>query len=349
MTRTRRLRKQVDQSTPTINQVAEQAGVSIATVSRVLTGADGVSPGLSGRVLKVVSELNYQPNRNARNLRSRSTRLVGLVIPDIQNPFFTSVVRGIEDVLQADDYTLLLGNSDDNLKREQIYLATLRVEAAAGIIFAAGKATASDYEQMLKARIPLVALDRTPYDLPVDNVTVANTDGAEQAVTHLISLGHKRIAMINGPANVTTARDRQAGYERALAAAKIAVRANLIQHADFRQTGGYEAMRRLLDLAKPPTAVFVANNLMTLGALQEIHERSLRIPDDIAVVGFDDMPWATALQPPLTAVAQPTYELGATAAQLLLARIKEPERSVRRITLDTKLMIRASCGANRTS
>ena len=334
---------------PTIKQVAARAGVSTATVSRVLSGVEGVSPDLGARVRRAVRELDYYPNRVARNLRVRTTRTIGLVISDIQNPFFTSVVRGIENVLQGADYTLLLGNSDENLEREQLYLATLRAEGVAGIIFAPSNDRAEAYGSLLQARLPVVAIDRGPSGLAVDMVSVNNSAGSSDAVTHLIKLGHRRIGCISGPPSLSTADERRRGYEQALQQNNLPFVPSLIQYADFRQPGGYAAMRTLLGLEEPPTAVFVANNLMTLGALHALHEHGLQIPSDVAIVGFDDMSWATSLQPPLTAVAQPTYELGATAARLLLARLREPQRPVEHIILETKLMVRASSGAPQSS
>jgi LacI family transcriptional regulator len=331
-------------SAPTIKHVAERAGVSTATVSRVLAGGSGVRRELIESVQEAVRLLDYQPNRVARNLRVRATRTIGLIIPDIQNPFFTSVVRGIEDVLQGDGYTLLLGNTDDNQERERVYLSTLHAEGVAGIILVTSDGRTPEFRRLLKAKVPLVVIDRVPAGLNVDAVTVANLEGAREATAHLIDLGHRRIGFIGGPAHLSTASERQSGYEEALRAAGYASAPELIKYGDFRQTGGYRAMRELLAIPEPPTAVFIANNLMTLGALQAIHECGLSIPDDIGIISFDDMSWATSLQPPLTAVAQPTYELGATAAELLLARMRDPERPVRRVVLNTELMIRASCG-----
>lgn len=330
---------------PTIKQVAERAGVSIATVSRVLTGSDGVSDELKARVREAAQTLDYHPNRNARHLRVRVARTVGLVISDIQNPFFTSVVRGIEDMLQRADYTLLFGNTDENHEREQLYLATLRAEGVAGIIFAPSSDEVEEYAPLVDAHVPLVAIDRVPAGLRVDSVQVANRHGAAAAVSHLIGLGHRRIGFIGGPRHLSTASERRAGYLEALEAVGISPAEALIEHGDFRQSGGYAAMQALLQRAEAPTAVFVVNNLMTLGALEAIHAHGLRIPDEIAVVGFDDMAWATSLQPPLTAVAQPTYEMGAAAARLLLARLAQPERPAEHLVLETRLMVRASCGA----
>lgn len=329
-------------SVPTIKQVAARAGVSTATVSRVLAGATGVSDELVTRVREAVQALDYHPNRVARNLRVRTTRTIGVVISDIQNPFFTSVVRGIEAVLQHADYTLLLGNSDEDPARERLYLATLRAEGVAGMIVTPSSTVPGSCAAIAGLGVPAVIIDRVPPDAPLDSVSVANVAGARTAIAHLIELGHRRIGLIGGMPHLSTALDRRIGYEQALAEAGLPVVEELIEQADFRQQGGYTAMLALLDRARPPTAVFVANNLMTLGALQAIHERDLRIPDDIAIVGFDDMPWATSFQPPVTAVAQPTYQLGSIAARLLLERLGNPDLPVRRVVLDPVLMVRAS-------
>jgi DNA-binding LacI/PurR family transcriptional regulator len=191
-----------------------------------------------------------------------------------------------------------------------------------------------------------VAVSRVLPGLKVDTVTVGNAEGAHVAVAHLIGLGHRRIGLISGPMGISTARDRQAGYERALQEAGLPLDRDLIQYADFRQSGGYNAMEQLLQMRVPPSGVFVGSNLMTLGALQTIHERGLDIPGQIAIVGFDDMPWAASLRPPLTAVAQPAYEVGAAAARLLLERLREPDRPIRHIVLETRLVVRASCGTH---
>jgi DNA-binding LacI/PurR family transcriptional regulator len=269
---------------------------------------------------------------------------VGVVIPDLQNPFFTGVVRGIENVLQAAGYTLLLANSDEAPEREERVLSTLRAEGVAGIVFVPIAAQKGNYQQLLLPPLPLVAVDRLPAGLRIDLVTVENTDGSRRAVEHLLAIGHRDVALLGGPLQHSTAFERREGYELALKAAGIPLRAELVRYGDFREAGGYDGMKALLAIPHPPTAVFATNNLMTLGALRAIHESGRQIPEDMAVVSFDDMPWAASINPPLTAVAQPDRDIGEAAAELLLARIAEPERPVRHVVLATRLVIRASCG-----
>ncbi len=341
----RRSRRSVPGSAPTIKHVAEAAGVSTATVSRVLSGLAGVRAGVRDRVREVVRTLGYRPNRVARSLRVRTTRTIGVIIPDIENPFFTRVIRGIEEVLQEAEYSLLLADSNESPARERTNLATLQAEGVAGVILTAAEGQRADYRELLGPRLPMVAVSRVLPGFKVDTVTVGNAEGARMAVAHLIGLGHRRIGLISGPMGISTARDRQAGYEHALQEAGLPMVRDLIQYADFRQTGGHRAMEQLLQMRVPPSAVFVGSNLMTLGALQAIHERGFDIPGQIAIVGFDDMPWAISLQPPLTAVAQPAFEVGIAAARLLLERLREPDRPIRHIVLETLLVVRASCGS----
>jgi LacI family transcriptional regulator len=330
----------------TVRQVAHLAGVSTATVSRALAGGGGVRESLRRRVLEAATTLDYRPNRAARSLRARRSLTIGVVIPDIQNFFFTGILRGLEHVLQTDGYTFLLGNSDGRSDRERLYIDTLREEGVAGLIIVPTQREPRAYRDLQAAGVPIVTLDRSVHGLSVDHVTVSNQEGVQSAVRHLVALGHRRIGFIGGPRHLDVAQDRLAGYEQALEEAEIPVDRSLIRFADFQQSGGRAATEALLGHAPRPTALFVANNLMTLGAFEALHERRLRIPDDVAVVSFDDIPWATSLHPPLTAVAQPTFELGATAAQLLLDRLREARRPFRRVVLETQLIVRGSCGAS---
>lgn len=326
----------------TIKDVAKKAGVSTATVSRVITGGENVSQGLIEQVNQAIKELSYRPSRVARNLRVRKANTVGLVVSDIQNIFFTSIMRGIQDVLQDEGFVLLAANSDEDEKKEKIHLETLLAEDVAGIILAPTGSDASIYANLLDEGRAIVIIDRSPPNLKADSVLVENIAGARAAVEHLISLGHKRIGIISGRKNISTATMRLEGYRAALHKAGIPYDPDLVSVGDFRQESGYRAMGHFLKLANPPTAVFSSNGVMTLGALQAIHERCLKIPDQISLVSFDDMPWSASLQPPLTVIAQPTYEIGCAAASLLLNRVKDPTRSIRKIVLEANLIVRGS-------
>jgi DNA-binding LacI/PurR family transcriptional regulator len=335
------------QKAATIRQVAELAGVSIATVSRVFAGADQVSGELIERVQTAARSLNYKPNRIAQNLRLKTTNTAALVISDIENPFFTSVVRGVERVLRGAGYSLLLTNSDEDEKIELEHLLNLRAEGVAGIILAPTYEDSRRYEQLVQADMLIVAIDRIPRNLKIDRVTVNNLDGSHSAVNHLVEQGHTKIGFIAGLPKISTSYERQLGFEQSMKAHGLEIHPEWVQNGLFRRENGFQAMMNILELDDRPTAVITANNMMTLGALQAIYECHLTIPDDIAIVGFDDMPWAGSLNPPLTVVAQPTHELGRAAAQLLLARIQDHNRPYSHVILDTQLIVRKSSGPHR--
>lgn len=246
-------------------------------------------------------------------------------------------------MLHKSGYTLFLCNTDEDPQKELIYLKTLREEGVAGIILATCQPDLSDYPRLLGSHLPIIAIDRYPQGLEIDSVVVTNRDGAKEAVEYLLELGHERIGLINGPKQNINSIERQFGYEQAFETRGLKSDKKLIQYTDFKQEGGYSAMQKLLKLKKPPSAVFAVNNLLALGALQVINEHHLSIPADISFVCFDDMLWTTAFQPPITAVAQPTYELGTLAAEFLLKRLQNPQRSVSKVALETKLMRRNSC------
>ena len=335
------------QAPPTIRQVAALAGVSTATVSRVLARSGRVSADLEDRVRAAARQLNYQPNRAARNLRARQGSTVGVLIPDIQNLFFTAIVRGIDDEVTKFGYTLLLANSDGSAERERVYLDTFRAEGVAGMLAIPSQNDERAFRQFLETGVPLVILDRTVPLPNVDLVSVTNREGAAEAVRHLVSLGHRRIAMLAGMEAHNVGSERKAGYFQALEAAGLPADPSLVKDGAFEREAARNATFELLDLPDPPTAIFSGNNTMSLGVLQAVHERRLEVPGDLSIVGFDDMPWQVAMQPPLTCVAQPTYDIGATAARLLLERIAEPGRPVRRVVLETSLVVRASTGPPR--
>lgn len=328
----------------TIRQVAAMAGVSTATVSRVLARSGRVSADLEVRVHSAAKELNYQPNRAARALRVRQGSTVGVLIPDIQNLFFTAIIRGIDDEIQRHGFTTLLANSDNSFERERIYFDTFRAEGVAGLLVIPSQCDEAIYHQFLETGVPLVVLDRTVHLPNVDLVSVTNFEGSKDAVRHLAELGHRRIAMMAGLEAHNVGAERRRGFLAGMEAAGIPVDPSLIRDGGFEREAARLATHELLDLPDPPTAIFSANNTMSLGVIQAIHERKQRAPEDVSVVGFDDMPWQVATQPPLTCISQPSYDIGATAAQLLIARIADPTRPVRRVVLETTLIVRGSSG-----
>jgi DNA-binding LacI/PurR family transcriptional regulator len=328
----------------TSQDVAKLAGVSIATISRVINGYPHVSATVRRKVLRAVKTLNYQPNRTAQRLRAKRSRVVGLIISDIQNPFFTSVVRGIEDLAYQQGYSVVLCNSDEDPQKEHLYIDVMCAEDVAGVIIASASEASAHVQALLDRNIPVIAIDRRVRSRQVDSVLVANVQGTIAAMSHLLSMGHREIGYVGLPLDRTPGRERYAGYRRALRAHGLKASRGLVCFGNAKQQGGYECAARLLKANPSLTAFFVANNLMTLGALGAIQEAGLKIPADVSVVGFDDMPWAPLLQPPLTVVAQPTYELGQKAVELLLARIKQPDKPVTHVELNPTLIPRASTG-----
>lgn len=334
----------------TARDVARRAGVSTSTVSHITNGTRLVSDELRGRVLQAMSDLGYEPNAVARSLKIRRSHTIALVIPDIGNPFFTAAVRGVEDVARAHGYTLILGNSDENTAQEEVYLRLLAARRVDGLILAPAGGDSRYLDRVVGEGRPLVLIDRIVPNLQVPAVLVENVEASRFAVNHLIRLGHRRIAMVAGRPGITTTTDRVAGYRAALQEAGIAFDPRLVVSGNARAEGARAATHELLALSPRPTAIFVGNNLMTIGTLEAIDAAGLEIPGDIALVGFDDVPWAEAFRPRLTAVAQPTYEVGHTAAELLISRIETPgEVQLEPVTLPCHLVVRESCGAAATA
>ncbi|GAA4674439.1 LacI family DNA-binding transcriptional regulator [Phytohabitans rumicis] len=325
----------------TIYDVARRAEVSPATVSRVVNGHANVDPTLAERVRRAMRELEYRPNAVARNLRRSRTTLWAVIISDIGNPFFTSLVRGVEDVAQRAGFSVVLCNTDEDPTKESQYLDAALTEQMAGVIISPS-GRANHVNRLVDARVPVVVIDRQVSGAHVDTVLVDNEHGASLATTHLIESGYERIACITGPEGVFTAMRRLRGYRRALEDHDREYDPDLVRHGDFRSDGGYRAMASLLALRPRPDAIFAGNNLMTVGAVECLVDSRIEVPAEMGVVGFDDVPWAHLVRPSLTTVAQPTYELGREAAQLLTQRIATPDRPPTVITLETKLQIRDS-------
>ncbi len=337
-----------------LKDVARVAGVSVSTVSRVLTGSPLVNAETRTRVQQAMDSLQYCPSRVARRLRRDSSRanLIGLIVPDIQNPFFAELVRGVEKVAQQHGYMVFLGNTDEDGEKEREYVQLMRAESVDGLILPPSSDLHEMVAKLTSAGLPIVCVDRRLPDVLVDTVVADNEQGAYMATNHLLRTGHRRIGFIGGRAHLSTSAERLAGYTRALQEHGVSFDAALVRDGDSRQGSGSALTRALLtrDVPadadhEPPTALLVGNNLMTLGALETIHLMGLRIPDDVAIVGYDDMPWALALNPPLTAVRQPGFEMGERAAELLLQRLDDPGRDTTVVTLQPTLIARQSCGA----
>jgi LacI family transcriptional regulator len=329
----------------TIKEVAQRAGVSVGTVSNVIGNTVRVRPKLRQRVLTAIHELGYQPSHVARSLKLRRTNTLGLLVSDITNPFFSQLVRGAEEAALEQGYLLLAFNTDDQVEREKHVLEVLRGRRVDGILLvvAPARKRPTHIADTIACGTPIVCLDRLPPGIAVDAVTVDNVKATRRCVEHLLELGHRRIAMLTGSMLLATARERLQGYKQALRGAAFPVDPRLIREGNFRIDNGYELTSQLLRGPDRPTALFVSNGLMAIGALKAIAVLGLRCPEEIALATFDDSPLNELLSPPLTSVAQPAYLIGYTGAGILLDRIrsKAPAQPCR-IRLRTELKIRES-------
>lgn len=324
-----------------IKEVARLARVSTATVSRVLNNHPHVKPHLKERVLNAVQTLDYHPSNIARSMRKQSSKIIGIIIPDINNPFFTAVVRGAEDIALDKEYKVFLCNSDRNPDKEKMYIKLLAMERISGAIIVPYKE--ENLQPLVKLDIPFVFINHTLPRLRVDSVVLDNFKGAYEATRHLIELGHLRIGLINGHKNSPVQAQRSIGYQKALLDSGIEIDPDIIVSGEFNADDAEKAADQILAHPNPPTALFSLNNTMTIGTLKSITKHGLMIPKEISIIGFDDMPWLSFFTPPITVVQQPTYEIGTSAAQLLFDRIENPETSeVKNLVLDPKLVIRNS-------
>ena len=333
-------RRLVD-SAVTIRDVARLAEVSTATVSRVMNQTGRVDPALASRVRIAAAQLDYRPSSVARNLRLQQTAVWLLMISDIENPFFTLVARGVEDVANRLGFSVVLCNTDESAEKETRYIHVALQEQAAGVIISPASRE-TDVSLLVSRGVPVVALDRPVKDHEVDRVLTDSRQGAREATVHLFEQGWQRVACITGPAETTTAEERACGYREAVKEVGARFRP-LVAYSDFRTSGGGVAAGRLLDARRPPDAFFVANNLMALGVLDELRRRDLRPGRDVGIVSFDDPPWARLLDPPLSCVAQPSYDIGVQAATMLAERLSgEPHVRAKVDTLSPTLIVRKS-------
>lgn len=336
-----------------IYDVAREARVSVATVSAVVNDSAYVSPALKARVTAAVRRLGYHPNLLARGLAMQQSRTIGMIVPNIANPFWPEVVRGVEDAVHARNYTLLLASSDDDLAKEALYLNLFLAKRVDGILLtkAAGGLKRDVAARLKSAHTLVVQLMRSSPAVAGAKVLVDEQAGSYEAVTHLLRLGYTRIAMINGLRHVSTSRRRLIGYREALRDWGKSFDPSLVVAGDFRVESGYAAGIELLK--RKPDAMFIANYLMAVGFMRALRQYQLRCPEDIGIVTCDDHPWLDSFHPRLTTVNLPKYELGQEAARVLLDQLDETSgkrrrrRAGRPLVLKTSLCIRESCGYDR--
>lgn len=334
---------------PTLEEIAKLAGVSRSTVSRVINHHPSVRPEVRERVWAIIQETGYQPHAAARSLATRRTRVVGLIIPQavttlFTDPFFPILIRGVADACNAHQYHLMLSLFSRREAKEAgtLYHQILRGRYLDGVVVSSAPLDDPLFPYLLEDGIPFVVVGRYPHER-VNYVDVDNLNGARMAVEHLLRLGHERVATITGPLNMCAGQDRLEGYRQALISRGLPIDESLIAEGDFTEQGGRMAMQRLLP--QRPTALFAASDMMAVGAIKVIRDAGLRIPDDIAVVGFDDIPLASMVDPPLTTVRQPIEQAGSMAVELLMSLLENPRGgTIHRVVLPTELIVRASCG-----
>jgi LacI family transcriptional regulator len=308
-----------------IRKIAKHLGISVSTVSSVINDRGYVSPHMKARVEEYLREIDYQPNYLARSLRRQESRIIGMLVPDLLNSFYTELSRAAEDFLLARGYQLIVADSRENWIRQRDHLTAFCRMMTDGILLVPSPATDSEIASipaLVRGR-PLVYLDRSPVGSPVDAVLIDNQGAAYAATQHLVEKGHRRIAIITEPLNLLCAADRLEGYRQVLDENQIALDPELIHIGGNTKESAYEIGMRLLVRHDPPTAVVVCNNQMTLGFLKALSERKLACPTEFSVIGFDECDWSEHMQPPLTTIRQPAAEMGATAARVLLARMGE--------------------------
>jgi LacI family transcriptional regulator len=329
----------------TICDVAKRAGVAPITVSRVINNSGNVRAETRERVETAIQELGYVPNRLARSLRLKRTHTLALVVTDITNPFWTTVVRGVEDAAQGAGFNVILCNTDESEAKQGQYLDVLLEKRVDGILLVPASSSAEPVDRVQRQNLPVVVLDRRVCSAEVDVVRGDSEEGACRLVQHLLSLGHRRIAVLSGPRDVSTAEDRVSGYCRALTEAGLEVRADWVQYGRFSKESGYEMAQQVLATSPRPTGLFAGNNFIAIGALRALRDGGLSVPEDISVVAFDDLMAGMAVDPFLTVVDQPSYEMGRQAAELLLARLSgSAGDGYQEIVLPTVLTVRRSSG-----
>ncbi|PLR82502.1 LacI family transcriptional regulator [Bacillus canaveralius] len=329
-----------------IADVAKLANVSTATVSRVISNSETVKIETREKVLQAIEKLKYQPNVLARQLRRMETKTILVIVPDITNTFFSNVLRGIEAIAGENSYQVLLGDTGNIIDREYGYFDILRQRKADGMILLTARSNQQLLEEIAKD-YPIVLACEYFEGSKLPTVSIDNISSARKATEHLISLHHKRIAHISGPLNVVVGRDRLKGFQQAMMQHNLLIEPCLVQEGDFSYESGYNLMTKLLALENLPTAVFAGNDEMAMGAIKAMKSKGLKAPDDISVVGFDDIKFASVFEPALTTIKQPTFEIGKCAMELLLQLINNDSLDKQQFILSDKLVVRESSTINK--
>lgn len=329
-----------------IKSVAEKSGFSTATVSRVLRNYPGVREKTKKKILNTISELNYEVNAVARSLRQRKTYSIGIIVGNVLSPFYSVIAKSVEDTANRYGYSVILCNGDEDSEKELKYLRILKSNRVDGIVLTPTGKNSTYIHHLLSSGTKVVLLDRLIEGINCDAVLVDNAIGAYKAVRHLIEQGYRKIGIVNAYLDRTTGAERLKGYLQALQESGITKNDDLIKIGDFKKESGKRLTRELLEQSNRPEAIFITNIDMSMGALIAIKEKNLTIPDDIGIVCFDDSEWAPIINPPITVVRQPVYQLGSLAAELLIKKIVEGEKELDHkptvVTLKTELIIRNS-------
>lgn len=329
--------------TPTIIDVARESGVSYSTVSRALNGYEFVKPSTRDKVLRAAEKLGYVPNQQARSLAGGRSNLIGVLVPNLGNGYISEIIRGVDEQLAESNYNLILYTTHRHLGKESSYVATIMNGAADGLLLIVPLTSMTYLDSLRQQNFPYVLIDQSDTDNRSSIVRVTNWQGAYDATRYLLELGHRRIGFITGLMELTSATERLEGYRTAMTDHGAPVLDELVIEGDYWERGGYNATRKLLDLPQLPTAIFASNDLSAFGAMEAIRQQGLRIPEDISIVGFDDIPQAPYSYPKLTTVRQPLDQIGRTAVKMLLEHIEKPGLGTQQITVTTQLIVRDSC------
>lgn len=326
----------------TMKDIATMLGVAESTVSRAINNKPGVGEETRAKILELAKKYNYKPNLLARNLAKQETNMIGLILPDISSLFYSEVTRAIQDIAIKKGYQVIVCNTDTNEDRESAYIEWLQANKIAGIIFLGDGLVNNQIVKLGLSDYPIVLANRLVEEVMLPSVIIDNTTGAFEATKHLLEKGYKRIALINGPQDNMQSQNRLQGYQQALMKYSIDYDAKLVVNKDWSREGGYEGFLELLELESPPTAIFAANDLIAVGVIEAIKMGGYLIPEDIAVVGFEDTIVTSIIEPPLTTVAQPMYQLGVDSAKKLFSLIEEEEVEENIEVLASELIVRKS-------